>query len=133
MTLPPPRPALSWALLVVLMVWLTTTAAQMAAALPMPRDQGQLFAGIGIGVGAAAAGIGWFVKLFRPGAGGHASGEELHRVRRVEEVLGAMAADLKAQTRLLEELVNAAREGRAYQQDGREAIAAIHRIEKRLP
>lgn len=126
-----PRPALAWALVAVLLVWLTNTAAQMASALPMPNQQGGLMAGIGIGVGAAAAGIGWFVKLFRGASGGASNGEELHRVRRVEEVLGAMAADLKAQTRLLEELVRSAQETREYQRAGREAIQAIHRMEQK--
>lgn len=130
MTLRPPRPALAWALVAVLLVWLTNTAAQMAAALPLPNEQGGLMAGIGIGVGAAAAGIGWFVKLFR-GAGGTTDSEALYRAREVDKVLREIAADMRESVNLLRLLVEDAKANRDYREEGRQAMAAIHRLEQK--
>lgn len=131
MTLRPPRPALAWALVAVLLVWLTNTAAQMASALPLPNQQGGLMAGIGIGVGAAAAGIGWLLKLIRPGAGVATDSEALYRAREVDKVLREIAADMRESVNLLRLLVEDAKANREYREEGREAMAAIHRLEQK--
>lgn len=101
-------------------IWLLTSAAQGDGLPGAVKDVG----GVGVFLGGLALVLRALGPILRRPAiergepeGG---GELLFRARSIDNALMAFAAEAKAQTALLEELVTSARETAEYQKEGRE-------------
>lgn len=122
------RPALRWTLLGVVSLWAALTAADLPG-------NGGFAAGLGIGLGAAAGGVSWAIRNLRAEPKGGGDKDDGRWQGRVETLLDAHAEavkatleEMRAHTQMMGQMM---RDATAYYADGRRAMAAIDRLERK--